>query len=389
MMEENLTEGFEQTGRERALLRFLNRVFYRNPWVPFLQLLPKLYKKRYRPCEQNLVVRGGKRLRAAVGLYMLDLHAGGGVLHAGGIGNVAVGKRYRGRGYMKRLMRMAADACIARDADFMVLGGLRQRYQYFGFERCGQTCRFTVTKTNLRHFFRGREEALLTARKLRRDDEAALRAIYACHAQADLRCSRPEEPAALWDSLRSWFLEPYALEQNGVFAGYFLYSPWVSRVEELRLVDWEHAGGAVRAIFRALGRAKLRFSVLSAETRASAFFNLLCEQAEVVSPECFCILNYARVLQAMLRLRAKIAPLCEGGLAIRIKGFAREENLMIRVRDGEISIGETRETPDITLEHLAAMRCFFAPVSDERRVLPAHAAAWFPLPLGVPFCDMI
>jgi len=388
-MDDNLTTGFEQNGRERGLLRFLNTVFYRNPWIPFKMLLPKLYKNEYRPCENNLVVRDSRHLRAAVGLYMLRLRAGGETLLAGGIGNVAVGRRHRGKGYMKRLMRMAAEECVARGADLMALSGLRQRYQYFGYERCGCNRYYTVTKTNLRHVFRGQEASRLTARKLRREDEINLRAIYDCHKKITLRCDRPNEPGALWDTLRSWALVPYIIENGGVFAGYFLYSPWVSRVEELCLVDSAGYGDAVRAIFLALRRAKLRFTILPSEMEADAFFQLLCEQAEIKSPECFCVLNYERVLRAMLRLQAKKAPLCEGELVIKINGHAREETLRVCVSDGEISVAQTRDAPAVTLGHLEAQRCFFAPVSDERRALPAFAAAWFPLPLAVPLCDMV
>jgi len=389
MNNHNLYTGFEQNGRERELLRFLNIVFYRNPLAPFKQFLPKLYKNEYKPCGNNLVVRDGKRLRAAVGLYMLRFHAGGETLLAGGIGNVAVGRRHRGKGYMKQLMRMAAEECAARDADFMALSGLRQRYQYFGYERCGQTQLYTVTKTNLRHVFRGRKDSCFNARKLRRDDEAGLRAIYDCHKKAALRCDRPSEPGPLWDTLRSWALAPYIIENEGVFAGYFLYSAWISRVEEFYLMDPANYGDAVRAIFGALGRGKLRFTVLPSEMEADAFFHLLCEQVEIKLPECFCVLNYERVLRALLNLQAKKAPLCDGELAIKINGHAREETLRIRVCDNKISVAQTQDTPVITLEHLEAERCFFAPVSDERRALPAFAAAWFPLPLAVPLCDMV
>ena len=52
---------------------------------------------------------------------------------------------------MKRLMAMAAEDARERQYDLMILGGQRQRYNYFGFERAVYVIRHAVMQTNLRH----------------------------------------------------------------------------------------------------------------------------------------------------------------------------------------------------------------------------------------------
>jgi len=380
-------------GEERALIRFLDRVFAHQNIIPyFIWLLPKLYRDEYRPCPNNLVVRDdrdSKKFRAAVGLFMIDLYAGGEKLLAAGIGNVAVDKKYRGMGYMKRLMRQSLELARARGADFSVLNGLRHRYQYFGYERVGSACDFKITATSLRHALAKRELVPLTVEKLRPGDAETLGAMRALNEAAPVHCPRPEDPKAHMDLLRSWFAVPYVLRREGEFAGYFQYARIGFRVEELRLTDPDLLGSAAAAILPALHRKGADFRVMSAEADLIAGLNPLCETACLKLTNCFHVLNYCNVLGVLLRLRAQSAALCDGEIVLRVEGFLSTENLRICVRGGEITVTPTEDAPALCLEHLAAMRCFFAPVAPERAALPAFAASWFPLPLEMPYMDTV
>ena len=370
-------------GEERELLRFLDKAFTNIP-PRFLKSLPKLYRPEYHPCANNLIVREGKQIRAAVGLYPMEFYAGGEKLIAAGIGNVAVDKRCRGKGYMKLLMRQSLALSRERGTDFLALGGQRQRYQYFGFERTGCMYTYHMTKTNLRHA--RLEKTNLTVEPLRPEDTESLRAIHALNEAATLHCTR--DFAALWDILRSWGSVPYVLRAGGAFAGYFLGGKEIREASELRLTDPAHLSGAVQAILAAAPK-DVTFHLDLAETEAAAFFVGLCESENIGCPESFHVMNYERVLGAFLRLNARIKPLCEGEIVIRVNGYLAPENLRLCVRDGKTSVEATEEAPQVTLEHLAATRCFFAPVSPERGALPAFAAAWFPLPLAFPGADSV
>ena len=372
-----------QDGEERELLRFLEKAFTNFP-PRFLKSLPKLYKPEYHPCPQNLIVHEGGQIRAAVGLYPMEFYVGGEKLIAAGIGNVAVGKAWRGEGYMKLLMQQSLELSRERGTDFLALGGQRQRYQYFGFERAGCSCSYHVTQTNLRHARLATTN--LTVEPLRPEDAESLKAIHALNEAAPLHCRR--DFAALFDILCSWRSVPYILRKAGAFAGYFISGQEIEGISELRLTDPADIGGAVQAI---LGAAKkdVSFHLDLAETGAAAFFTGLGDSENIGTPGNFHVMNYERVLGAFLRLQARIRPLCEGEIIIRVNGYLEPETLRIRVRDGETSVTPTDDAPAITLEHLAATRCFFAPVSPERNALPAFAAAWFPLPLTFPGADSV
>ncbi|MDR0884134.1 MAG: GNAT family N-acetyltransferase [Oscillospiraceae bacterium] len=384
-----LYKGWAEPKERRALLSFLDTVFTRvhlRPVQYFLRLLPKLYKKEYDPCAHNLVIHDGKHFRAAVGLYMLDLVCGEETLRVGGIGNVAVGKKFRGMGYMKELMALAQETAAQRGADLMVLGGLRQRYNYFGYERAGAVHVYSVTATNMRHVLGGGDAEGFSVHHVRPEDTALLDNIHALRKKAPVHVVTAR--AALYDTLVSWLATPYALLNNGRFAGYCLVHKLSGRVEELRLVDESQFASAVSALRQHYWRVKY-FHVSPQETAANAFFETLCENVKPESPEAYLVLRWRHTLEVLLRQQHTQTSLVPGEVVIEIAGHIATENLRIAVTESGVSVTETDDTPSVTLPHLAATRAFFAPVSTERAALPPTAQAWLPLPLFLPNADMV
>ncbi|MDR1410537.1 MAG: GNAT family N-acetyltransferase [Oscillospiraceae bacterium] len=385
-----LYKGFAQPGQEKELLRFLDKVFTRLGVrvVPyFLPLLPKLYKNKYKPCANNLVIRDEKEFRAAVGLYMLDYICGGDKLLVGGIGNVAVGKKFRGMGYMKELMAEALEVCKERGADFMVLGGKRQRYNYFGYERVGMLHEYKVNTTNLRHVLGGGDATGFAIRKLKEDDSGFIAQIYTLRQATPVHVECAQD--ALYDTLCSWFAKPYVLLENGRFAGYFVLGKLGNVVEELRLLEGAKLPQAVSVIFQEFWRRQFKF-VFSPEAREeNAFFRMLCEDAEIKTPENYLILDYRHTLEVLMREQHSRATFVDGALTLHIKGFTGDENLRIAVEEDQVSVTRTEDAPDCTLACLEATRVLFDPVCPERDGLPPLARAWFPVQLYFPNADMV
>ena len=80
---------------------------------------------------------------------------------------------------MRRLMDMALDDMVREGIDLSVLGGRRQRYNYFSFEKTGSLYEFTINDDNLRHCFSADRAAYHTVKltKLNENDTGALRNI--------------------------------------------------------------------------------------------------------------------------------------------------------------------------------------------------------------------
>ncbi|MCL1951879.1 MAG: GNAT family N-acetyltransferase, partial [Oscillospiraceae bacterium] len=169
----------------------------------FLTLLPKLYKREYRPWENNHCVWEDGALKAAVGLYVNEVEIAGQPLRVGGIGNVAVARGSRRKGYMKLAMDAAMDAMRAAGCDFAELGGQRQRYQFWGFERGGLAVNASFSAKNLRHAFGENPlDPLWHAEELKPEDGAAIAQVQALIEAMPIHYKHA--PAAFYDCLCSW-----------------------------------------------------------------------------------------------------------------------------------------------------------------------------------------
>ena len=126
-MEVTVTKGLPQDYDE--LIDFGNMVFKED----FRALLPKLYQDHPEAAAHHHLIREDGRIKAMVGSFPITLKAAGRTLKVRGIGTVSVHPYARGRGYMKTLMGNAVKEAEAEGAALMILGGQRQRYEYFGF----------------------------------------------------------------------------------------------------------------------------------------------------------------------------------------------------------------------------------------------------------------
>ena len=117
----------------------------------FKVLLPKVYADDAPETAVHYIARREDgAIRAMVANLPVQMRFGDSVLQAGMIGTVSVHPYARGEGHMKRLMQMMLDDARARKLDLLALGGLRQRYGYFGFESGGAAAAYDITETNVR-----------------------------------------------------------------------------------------------------------------------------------------------------------------------------------------------------------------------------------------------
>lgn len=181
----------------------------------FASLLPKLYGEDGDGAAHHFVVREDGKLAATVLAYPVKLHVGGRTLMTLGVGSVSTHPRARGRGYMRLIMDAVDARAKETGAAFAVLGGQRQRYQYFGYDYAGYQLCGQLTPDNARHAL----SALGTAD----DDVVPMTQAHVPQAVALLErqpcfCERSGE--AYLDILCSWNNEPFALLRGGRPVGF-------------------------------------------------------------------------------------------------------------------------------------------------------------------------
>lgn len=353
----------------------------------FLSLLPKLYKERYAPWDNNYIVREGEDLKAAVGLYIADCAVGGEALRCGGIGNVAVAKDSRRKGYMKQAMHAAMAAMREAGCDFGALGGHRHRYQYWGFECGGVKICAEFTRQSVRHAC---GEVDIGEYKIAQPAREDLPRLLALIERAPMHIKH--DPDAFYDTLCSWESRPRIVWRGDEIAAYFALQREGKGMNDSRFMNDFHLfePAALPGVLNAV------IAVLPADVKAFGASIPLWEKEFIAGAERyaewlhpgdtaqFTILNFERTLRALLALQCGLKELPDGELTVKINGtceqFAhREETLRLRVKNNQSSVEKYSGAPGIELGHIEAMRFFTGLTSSKRTSYIANA--WFPLPL--------
>lgn len=345
----------------------------------FPNLLPKLYKPEYHPCENNYIVTEDGKLKAAIGAYDSVLDVAGVPLKMRGIGNVAVHPYARSKGYMIDCMNRALADMVADGCDLSMLGGQRQRYMYFSYDCGGPAYRFSITRTNLRHAFRDVPLTKLEFQPVREEGEL-LRQIVELHNTRPLKTVRA--PEQFLDIARSWSSELYAITKEGTFRGYF-----ISGLKELTLADNRLFDDVIRNYLQSRGDVTLELPMWNRALIDAA--GRIAESVSCVNSEHFTIFHYRPVTEAFLRLKASFTPLADGTLTLLIHGYAGDERLKITVSEGRPSVEPWEGDVELELSHLDAFTLLFGLCSIKRDPLSPAVRGWFPLPLYIENADHV
>lgn len=365
---------------EKELLEVLDDVFFseddeetkRN----FLELLPKLYKDQYNPGYNNVIIKEDGAIKAAIGCYPLNVTAAGRSLKIMGIGNVAVAKDSRRKGYMVELMNLALDIMKDEDFDYSLLGGQRQRYGYFGYEPTGSVQHFVINKGNIAHIKGKDYKTAFTAKEITESDVETVDKIIELYKSLPYYMDRNRENCL--DVLRSWRSVPYAAYENGEFKGYFAAQKFGGLLE-IKAANVEDTIDLILCAMDVIGTDSVSFSVPVFDTELCDYMIKYCCGASIGNADMINIFNFGKFIEAFLAIKAQRMNLCSGTLNVLIHGYKRDENLSITVDGKNVSVTETDAKPDIELDHLRAIDFISGIYSNHRNSLPAFAQGWFPV----------
>ena len=362
-------------------LDFANMVFSMGH-VPhdFKALLPKVYGDG-KPTDEmhNLAVDDQGRVRGVVAVLPGELTVLGETLKTGYLGTVSVHPYSRSEGHMKALMKMAIERTAADGADLMMLGGQRQRYEYFGFTPGGVQLRYRVGASNVRHALRDVDPSGIEFAPMESADETLVDAAYALHQAQPVRAARSRE--GFVEILRSWLCKPYIVLDGGAFAGYLVAGSGLDGWDELKLTDAELLPRALKAWKERFAPRMLTILVPAYDLPVNRFLSAIAEDASVEAAQQLLVFNFPKVIRAFLPLAGTIRPLADGELSMYIDGAP----LTISVRGGQVSVEETAPADAPRYTARQAQEMFFAPLS----LYLGYTApeGWLPLPLYLTHAD--
>lgn len=359
-------------------LEFLNDVFFSEEENPrdFLSLLPKLYKKEYNHCENNLIVSIDGSWKGAVGLYFDEVNVMNNKLICGGIGNVAVSKDCRGAGYMQDCMQQAMDKIIEYDADYSVLGGQRQRYGYFSFAPAGYEHSFIFNSQNLKHVFGADYKAELTALRVEENDTEGIDFIKKLYSSNPDKFIRPDEK--YFDYLVSWRQIPVIFKDGETPVGYCIYSYDMNNITEIKAIDTKNFKKMIPSVFFTSKKKEIKIELPLFEKEYIEYLSQIAESHAIYHCSSLTVLNWKKFVKAYFELKASYTKMCDGEMSFLIHGYKKDESFTLSIKDGVFSLSDEVKNP-LELTHHEATALFFSLYSLKTYDMPPEVASWFPL----------
>lgn len=358
------------------IIDFGNYVFK----TDFKALLPKLYNGEVGTTSYHFLAKEDNKIKAMVGSFPLELNVLNTTLKGFGIGTVSVHPYSRSKGYMKTLMQSAVDEMHKEKADFAILSGQKQRYEYFGFTPSGAKARFTINSTNLRH--KGIKAlnslALKTFDTLCSDD---LKQLHHMHHSKSLHSTRALEHFTT--ICKSWESYAYAIYNEGVLSGYVILSG--QEIQDFYICTANLLGELLATVMKDFSLNELHLSMGIYETSYLAYLLDVCENYQIGTATSLNILNYHNFILAFLKLKQTYMELEKGQLVLEIQDH---EKLLIEI-DETIIITPTTLSPDISLSHINAIHFLCDPLQMfSPMLLPKQRLvnSWFPLPFT--YCNI-
>ena len=386
-MEKNIYCGRGNAVPYEELMSVLNTSFgFFTPETEFLGLLPKLYREQYRPQDQNWVVTEDEVLTAAIGAYDHEIIVCGRRLPCRGVGNVAVHPDHRHKGYMKLAMNQAIADMVKDGIVLSTLGGRRQRYQYFGYDKAGPAYHFSISRDNIRHTY-GDAPAPFAVREVTDPADPAIDKIIALTEQG--RYAPVRDRAMYLDIANTWKAKLLVVEERERFVGYCVMDRGNS-ISEVQVVDDNEFMLFVRSIFGFLGEG-FGLTLLPHQISYRSDLTPIAEGMELGHAMHFNVLNYCIAVEAFLALKLTYMTLPDGEITLLIHGYAGDERVRVAIQNG-VSVVEAVDesiSVDYELSHAEALSFLFSPISPLREMSNDLCKLWFPLPMCMLHADEV
>jgi predicted N-acetyltransferase YhbS len=364
---------------------FLNFAFNMHDSHNFSEMLPSIYRPTDEHMANNFAIKKDGRIIAIVGMFPITWHVGGVPLRVTGIGGVSTHPDHRGSGLMTALMEHVVSLMKTQGYHLSWLGGQRQRYLYFGYERCGSMSVFTMNKRNIKHTLDG--DPGIRFEPLASEAKDWLVKAKALHDAQPIHCHRPLED--FYRHCIGWHHKPFAaLDNDGRMVGYLVTNKNSDFLPELLADNDDIAMQMIHAwvAHHCEGSATIDLPPLSRDLVHN--LGRYCEQASVRSSGNWQVIDWIAVTDALMKTRRRNTPMADGSVVLAIEGYGA---IQLQVSGDEAGCAAADGPPDLRCNAPTAMRLLFGPLAPSQVMpLPANAAPlepWCPLPLTWPRQD--
>lgn len=369
---------------------FLNMVFSLayGP-TDFTQILPKLYQPTDKHMRCNLAIKREGKIKAIVGVFPMELNVNGKIIKIGGIGGVATHPRERNSGMMKVLMNTCLTSMQEEGIHLSCLSGIRQRYQFYGYEKAGSSVRMDFKKHNIKHGVKKEQIANLRFEKLDIKKEEWIWSAAQLYNKQPVYIKRDEADFHLF--LENCESKPYVAIDNDEVVGYIVLNKGNNQINEIVANSNYNFINIIANWIMSSSQDAITIIMPLWEAEKIRLLGEFCEDSRLTGCGSWQVLKWAETIDAFLSLKYSQEELLNGEVVIKI---ANHSNLKVRVDNGTISCEEVNLEPDIVLDEFTATRLVFGYLAPSKITkLPKNLVSifnsWFPLPLFIPMQDKV
>lgn len=279
---------------------------------------------------------------------------------------------------MKKLMAEAIRDSREKGFDALVLGGLKNRYQYFGFMPTETKVRYTFLPQNVEHLLKNTDSRCIAFRKISADSKylGEMKALYeSCPVYADR-----QDTQYFYDVLCSWEGNVYAVLKEGSFAGYLSVLQDNRYFTEYKLKDADDFPSVLKAWFLEKQPDDLRLICGVYEREKCEIMGKYCESFQITTGHSWNIFHTEKFVQAWLEVKNSYESLEPGSLAVKIK----KDGCMEEICKFHWNEKKADSEKVVEISRLEMMEAMFSEAVNFRSYGDCGTMKyknWFPLPL--------
>ena len=364
------------------ILNFINMVFSMSHCPhDFRQLLPKLYEKGQEEKSIHYLALENEEIKACVCVLPITLCCENKTITCATVGSVSVHPYSRGKGYMRKLMHIAIEDMKKSNISMSTLSGLRNRYQYYGYEKGGFVFQYCFTPDNFRHCREKFPKRKITLCQIQDTENPLLTEIQAIQENQILFAKK--NPSDFLAIMKSWNAKLYSILENQMCKGYVALQG--NQILEMRLTDKVLLFASLEECLKESGSKELFLRILPYDTYLLKECTQLFESFTIALDDNYMIFDYPKVLDFFLNVKSKYTSLNSGSWDFTIKGHG---TFQIQVDNGVPSITQLKDLEgksSVNFSSFESILALFAPncgMGLLETKLPENCN-WFPLPLAL------
>lgn len=333
----------------------------------------KFYGDAMETSDKHLLATIDGELAGLVGLCPETMLVNGESLSLVGIGTVCTKPEARGSGVMQKMLNGCNKVLADWDCDLAFLAGKYERYHHFGYEYGGSTYRYSIARAS--------EQGELVLRPIAAADTEVLRQCLTLHDRSNVRVVRPQQE--LYGILTQWHRQPYGVWSDERFVGYLTYGVEEHNVEEIELADWKRLDEVLQAAMWQLGVEQVLLDVPGYRSDLRQYADKLAAGVWQKPEIMLQIRHFGKLLRTFLPLRNNLH---DGTLVLDIQ---ERERLAITITQGNVSVEQTEQVADLSLDWADATRLLFGVLPEDRipEEFQAFCSVCFPLDFMVVYGD--